>query len=413
MVLSQETLRPLSIVMLTADRQIDRRILLEADALESVGYIVKIIGMPLDNGYVDSDPRVVRIGRRGDLSTQQNTFADVYRLMRAALPKKNILVSRLKSFIWRYLVKSEKFFLSAFLTEVLPFQPHILVAHDLPMLPIARAIADKLGAKLVYDSHELFCEQEFSEKEKNEWARVEARHISICDAVITVNASIASELSRRYPLKNVNVIHNAERSSALPVKTRRLHEIFNIGVNGKILLLQGGLSTGRNLEALVEAMTYVRNPLIHLVILGEGPLAQLLQRATTQNGLINKVHFHPHVSQQELLTFTESAEAGVIPYQATCLNNYYCTPNKLFEFIAAGVPILSSDLPELRKFVVGHNIGLVGNMSDAYSIANLIDEFFMDTKRATTWRENILEVRKKICWEEESKALINIFQTLK
>jgi glycosyltransferase involved in cell wall biosynthesis len=126
---------------------------------------------------------------------------------------------------------------------------------------------------------------------------------------------------------------------------------FGLPVDKRIVLLQGGLSAGRNLEVLVDAMHYVKDPSVVLVVLGDGLLLRSLQKMAQQEGLAGRVYFHAAVPQNELLELTAAADAGVIPYQATCLNNHYCTPNKLFEFIAAGLPILATDLPEIRRLV--------------------------------------------------------------
>ena len=231
--------------------------------------------------------------------------------------------------------------------------------------------------------------------------------------VITVNQSIATELERRYGVSEVKVIYNAERSFNIPARSRRFHEAFGLSADKKVLLLQGGLSAGRNLEVLVDAMRHVQNPSVVLVVLGDGLLLRSLQNKALAVELRERVYFHPAVPQKDLLTFTVAADAGVIPYQATCLNNHYCTPNKLFEFIAAGLPILASDLPEIRKMVEGQQIGSVGDTSTPEKLASLIDDFFGDEQRLASWRANLATVREQICWEEEEKELVKIYEALR
>ena len=228
------------------------------------------------------------------------------------------------------------------------------------MLPVATEIALRCGAKLVYDSHELYCEQELSKREKQCWQRIEKKYIQYCDSVITVNPSIASELERLYDIKSVNVIYNAVSCSNQPRKLRLYHAVFALPPERKILLFQGGLSSGRHLESLIIAMRFVHNPVVDLVVMGDGQLRKKLELIANLNGVKQKVYFHPAVAPDKLLDYTQSADAGIIPYQPTCLNNYYCTPNKLFEFIAAGIPILASDLPEIRNIVTRNSIGLTG-----------------------------------------------------
>lgn len=401
-----------TVVMLTPDRQIDRRILLSADSLEAAGWDVTIIAMPLDEQAVD-DRRVVRIGSKAGTLNRENRVLDAYRWVRGHLPMNGRLMRWMKRQAWRYLVDQESFYSKLFYSTASQYAPRVFVANDLPMLPLAKQLAEACGARLVYDSHELYSEQEFSEREKRRWAEIEAKYIGACDVVITVNQSIATELEQRYGVGNVKVIYNAERTSQKPVASRRLHEVFDLQLEKKIVLLQGGLSAGRNLETLVDAMRYVQNPAVVLVVLGDGLLLRQLQKIAHQPELTGRVYFHAAVPQKELLALTSTADAGVIPYQATCLNNHYCTPNKLFEFIAAGLPVLATDLPEIRRFVEGQQIGLVGDTGSPRKLAALIDDFFSDDHRFATWKANVAVARQRICWELEEKKLVEIYEALR
>ena len=113
------------------------------------------------------------------------------------------------------------------------------------------------------------------------------------------------------------------------------------------------------------------------------------------------------------MLLTAAADAGMIPYQATCLNNYYCTPNKLFEFIAAGLPILATDLPEIRRMVHEREIGLLGDTSTPKKLAALLDEFFSDEQRFAAWKVRVLMARQEICWEQEERKLVEIYEALR
>ncbi len=401
-----------SVVMLTADQQIDRRILLSADSLEAAGWDITIIAMPLDAPAAD-DKRVVRIGSNAGTANRENRVLDTYRWVRGHLPMNGRLMRWMKRLAWRYLVDQESFYSKLFYSTASRYSPRVFVANDLPMLPVARQLADACGARLVYDSHELYSEQEFSDREKRRWAEIEAKYIGACDVVITVNQSIATELERRYRVSGVKVIYNAERSRDTPAVSRRFHEFFGLTADKKVLLLQGGLSAGRNLDMLVDAMRHVQNQAVVLVLLGDGLLLRSLQKKALEEDMQGRVYFHSAVPQKDLLALTAAADAGVIPYQATCLNNHYCTPNKLFEFIAAGLPVLASDLPEIRKMVEGQQIGLVGDTSTPEKLAMLIDDFFSDEHRFASWRFNLAAVRKRICWEEEEKKLVKIYGALR
>jgi glycosyltransferase involved in cell wall biosynthesis len=400
-----------SAVMLTSDRQIDRRILLSAESLKAAGWHVTIIAMPLDSETSD-EGKAVRIGSNLHKATRENKILAAYRWIRRHIPMNGRLMRWMKQLAWRYLVDQEYFYLKLFHSTASRYSPQVFVANDLPMLPVAKVVAEKCGALLVYDSHELYSEQEFSKREQRRWAQIEAKYIRECSAVITVNQSIANELKKRYSLNHVHVIYNAERVKSIPQSSRRLHELLKIKADKKIVLLQGGVSAGRNLEILVSAMRYVTNEHIVLVILGDGLLVRKLKKIAALQGLNARVYFHDAVPQNELLTLTASADAGVIPYQANCLNNLYCTPNKLFEFIAAGIPIIATDLPEIRNLVEGNSVGLVGDTSSPRAMAGLIDDFFSNERRFVYWKSQLALTRERVCWEQEEKKLVAIYEGL-
>jgi glycosyltransferase involved in cell wall biosynthesis len=159
-------------------------------------------------------------------------------------------------------------------------------------------------------------------------------------------------------------------------------------------------------------MRYVTNEHIVLVILGDGLLVRKLKKIAALQGLNARVYFHDAVPQNELLTLTASADAGVIPYQANCLNNLYCTPNKLFEFIAAGIPIIATDLPEIRNLVEGNSVGMVGDTSSPRAMAGLIDDFFSNERRFVYWKSQLALTRERVCWEQEEKKLVAIYEAL-
>jgi len=395
--------------MLCTDRQIDRRILLQADSLEEDGWQVTILAMPLDRAHGDEDPRVVRIGIQ---ARRENRILSAYKWLRGHLPMNGRLMRWLKALVWRFCIDHERFYLNLFLTDARHHPADVVVAHDLPMLVVGKTLAQEFQARLVYDSHELYSEQEFSKSESASWSSVEQRHIHACDQVITVNPSIANELQRRYGLDRVEVIYNAERIRPLSARPWHLHERFGIARDQPIMLFQGGLVANRHLSELVEAMVMLRHLPVHLVLLGDGQLTGYLHRLIRRKQLDGRVHLHPAVAQADLLDVTASADAGIIPYQRTCLNNYYCTPNKLFEFIAAGVPILASDLPELRRLVHEQRIGRVANLATPARIADAIEGFLKDD-HLQYWRKHLASVRDELSWQRESIRFKQIYRGLK
>jgi glycosyltransferase involved in cell wall biosynthesis len=401
------------ILMLTTDRIIDRRILLEADALTADGWEVTILAMP---GAGPQHPRVVQAVLHGQAGAARAewTILRLYRFVRQFVPMNGPWAGWLKSAVWRGLISPDEFARRLMLPDALRRPAEIVVAHDLPILPTAVAAARHHGAKLVYDSHELYSEQEFEPRLRRMWSDTERRTIGLCDAVITVNPSIARELEKRYGLAKVEVVQNAERADGpAPPKGRLFHAAFGLDAAATIVLFQGGILAGRNLESLVDAMALVTGPALHLVFLGDGALRSRLARRAATAGVGGRVHFHPAVAQGDLLRHTASADLGIIPYQATCLNNLYCTPNKLFEFIAAAVPVLATDLPELRRVIAGNHIGLMMDSASPQAIARTLDGIVADKARLERLRSNVIDARSRLNWAAEGKILVDIFRRLK
>lgn len=401
--------------ILSYDRAIDRRALLQAQSLIEQGHVVTLYAQAGDTNA--QDPTfVTRVGAVCDAYAcaaprafgwrhwLEKNFPDTLRLM---LPM-------LRPLYWMLNGGDPAKLYLALYRETLATMPaaDIYIAHDLPMLPVAVEAQRLHGGKLVYDSHEYFCEQEFCRLEKRMWDSVERLHIGRADAVITVNRSIADALQARYGLKAVDVVHNAESlpDEAIPERGRRLHEHFGLPYDARIALYQGGLSHGRNLDVMVEAMRFVPQD-VHLVVLGSGPMQARLLNIITRHGLEGRVHLHEAVPQQSLLSYTQSADIGIIPYRDTCLNYRYCTPNKLFEFIAAGLPMVATDLPEITRIVRHYGMGITGDTHNAEHMAALLkDALHPDTRIAL--REGVLAARSQMNWQKEGAYFVTRIEAL-
>jgi glycosyltransferase involved in cell wall biosynthesis len=393
------------IVMLTHDVRIDRRILLQAEALIADGWTLLVVAMPTVGD--EPDPEWVRRIPATEHGRNRALLA-AYAACRRLLPMNGVAMRWMKAFAWAWVVDPETFFLRSFEPVLRDAAADVIVVHDLPMLPVGVRLAERSGAALVFDSHELWCEQNFPHSWRDSWQQVERRHIGRCDAVLTVNHSIAAELRRRYDLGEVKVITNAAPEP--PAMLRSLRDRCGVPSGGRVLLYQGSLSAGRQLPECVEAMHRLEARDVHLVMLGDGALRSRLQRLARVGSARGRIHILPAVPQQELLAWTASADAGLVPYVADCMNSELCTPNKLFEFIAAGLPILASDLPELRAIIAGHGFGMVSEFGSPRQIARSIDEFMADSTRLAAWQTAVVSGRLKFGWSVQAERLRYIFR---
>lgn len=291
-----------------------------------------------------------------------------------------------------------------FLKEGKNFSPDVIYSNDLDTLLAGVILKKRCGSKLIYDSHELFTEQfvNRSKEWKNYFARMEGRLIKEADAVITVNPSIARELSERYGIKELQVIYNCCKLASKIVSARPPFK-----ANGKkIILYHGRFDIRRGLEELIEAFKYVKDAV--LVLRGSGPLENYLRKQAADN-LKRKVYFLPPVPVEKIIEESAWADAGIITYIPDCLNNFYSTPNKLFEYMMAGLALLASDLPELKRIIAGEELGCVFDPRNPRDIAEKINTLVSDgeaLKKAKINSRNAAQ--KKYNWENESRKLLEI-----
>lgn len=396
------------ILMLVADSRIDRRVLDEARSLTKAGYKIKVIGGPTPGDTLDEDTYSdVDISRVSDERFE-------YRKSLLYDPSLIEIKKQFPQINWH-----EYFFLhNHFLTEVLSEKADVIVAHDLPQLPAAALAACYHKSFLVYDSHEIFPESIGQNKIlTDELSKIDKLLANRVDRFITVNESLADYFKEKYGVKRPDVILNcpAIHKTSFPIKkTNIIRENLNIPNSKKILLFQGNLyRVTRNLENLVSAMGKIMSNDVVLVIMGNdrGIKNDLIELAQSNKTLNSKVYFHDGVPGAELLKYSASADVGVIPYSGkSTLNNYYCTPNKLFEFIAAGVPILANSLPELNRFVSDENFGINMPMDTADEITIAIDAMF--SADIEEYKKNLEQKNKKLIWDIQGKKIVKIYNEL-
>lgn len=287
-------------------------------------------------------------------------------------------------------------------------------AHDLPVLRSTVEAAKMLNARIVYDAHELYTEiGELSLKYRSKLTKVERKYIKDANAVITVNEFIADEMANRYKIKTPFVLYNSTirpPDFELSVKYNKFRERWPELNGKKIVLYQGWFSLYRNLKQLVESACYLNDD-ICLVFMGYGEEREVLEGLCRELQITEKVFFMEAVSQDVLLQYSASADAGIIPYPPVDMNHYYCSPNKLFEFMQASLPIIASDLPFLNKIINGYQIGITATLDSPEAFARAIHQFFEEYDQKT-YAEKLQRAADDFSWSNDEHKLRRIYEEI-
>lgn len=286
----------------------------------------------------------------------------------------------------------------------------VLVANDLDTLWPNYRLSKIKGVPLVYDSHELFCEVpelQNHPKKKAIWKDLERKIFPNLKYVFTVNDSIAKIYSEEYKVE-VKVVKNVPAISAQAGIETVSKEKLGLPFDKKIIVLQGaGINIDRGAEEAVEAMQLVEGAL--LLIIGSGDVIEILKNKVVELKLGEKVRFVGKVPFQELVQYTRLADLGLTLDKDTNINYKYSLPNKLFDYIHAGVPVLASDLVEVKNVIKTFEVGDCISSHDPKHIAEKINQILTDEYKLQQWKKNTKIAAEKLNWETEEKELINLY----
>lgn len=286
----------------------------------------------------------------------------------------------------------------------------VLVANDLDTLP-ANYFASRIQKnELFYDSHEYFTEvPELVSRPRIQaiWKRIERWILPGIKHMYTVNNSIAGLYGTEYK-KKIGVVRN------VPFRIQRIITSIDrnaLGLPGdkKIFIFQGsGINVHRGAEEVLQAMQHTEGLL--LLFVGGGDVIDFLKSETLRLKLSDKVMFVPRQSMEKLREYTRLADVGLSLDKDTNLNYKYSLPNKLFDYIQAEIPVLVSDLPELRAIVEKYEIGKIVETHQPEKLAVQMMDMVKDSVQFAHWKENLKLAATELCWENEEVKLLEIFK---
>lgn len=368
----------------------DTRVEREARTLMDAGYAVTIIAD----------------GRAGLPSSEQRDGASVHRISRRG-PRVPGL---------RFAMHHGR--LSAAVRRT---RPDILHAHDADALAVIGPLASAMRIPFVYDSHELWLGRTARGRSpaydflNRQWyGRVEARYVPRAAFVMVANPGVGPELERRYGVSDVAIVPNYPTESA-PVVRRDLRELpaaSTVPPDAPIVLYIGGIMPHRGLEQLVAAMEQL--PQAHLVCLGAGGgSTEEIAAEIARRSLTDRAHLVPSVPSGEVVPFAASATVGVSIVQPASLSYRLALPNKLFQYMAAGIPQVSSDFPDVRDVVEGSGAGVVVNPEDPAAVAAALRNILDDPATARAMGDRGRQaVTERFNWQTSADELLRRYRRI-
>lgn len=290
------------------------------------------------------------------------------------------------------------------------FKPNVVHCHDTMALPAGLLIKLLTGAKLIYDAHEL-------ESSKGGQSAVLSKATltfeRLCwrsvDYLISVSPSIINWYKDNLGFKPSSIILNSpiiedDVNGQLPQVDNQggyFHQLYDIPRDRKIFIYVGLLTSGRNIETAINAFLSGKIS-SHLIFVGYGKMRTEIAEIATK---CQNIHLHGPVPHEEIVGLIRNADVGLCLIEKSSLSDYYCLPNKLFEYCFAGLPVIASRFPDIENIVEGYGLGFCCE-NETNSIIKAIMKFEHDNPG------RINTDLFPLSWEAQEIELTKIYQTL-
>jgi glycosyltransferase involved in cell wall biosynthesis len=284
----------------------------------------------------------------------------------------------------------------------------VIHTNDLDTLLAGVLLKATLGARLLYDAHELYPEmiKGVSALYSGLWRLTEHLLIGMADGVVTVNATVAHELQRRHHLKQVpTVVMNCP-----PLRDEA--PVRDLSARDALLIYQGMLNPERGLEELVRAIPALNERAV-LCLRGPGPLREALSTIAMEQGVAGRLRILPPVPPDELVTALDGFTIGLIPYLPNTLNTYLSTPTKMFEYMMAGLPIVAADLPEVQRIIESDGVGVTYPAANVSGLIGAVNTLLADPERMALYAAaGRSAARREYHWDAQAERLLDLYAEL-
>ncbi len=291
---------------------------------------------------------------------------------------------------------------------IIAFAPDVIHANDLNALIPAYAASKKLKCRLIYDSHEINTDNYTGKKNRllsAYYRAMESRLVHKVDLMISVSHAAADYFAQEYRIRKPMVITNcalASENVSQPVEKNAGFEVLN----------HGGVYAGRGYDLMVETAPLLKEyPEIKLALRGFGKIEnQLHNRAEELNA--ENVVFYPKVKVEELIPLAAGSMVGVAITEPICLNFKLSISNKIFEYAAAGLPVIMSDIPEHRYLNEKYGIGVILKENTPACFAQAVKKMYGDREFYDACAKGSRRMSDEVNWENEFSKLIEIERSL-
>ena len=400
----------------------DARVTRQAEALASAGHAVTVLatwktGMPHEEEI--NGVHYFRPGESTNFRTYINPPGRGGLLRLLTRPRKffeRFAVIALRGIAHKILGRSLEALLRSrqlYLRPLKEIRPDVVHAHELHTLLVGWLYSSRAGVPLIYDSHEL----EVGRNGRFLWHEKRLRHlverflIRRCAAVITVCDSIADYLRELYRIERPLVVHNAPEVLATNIG-RDVKNSLGLTSESPLAVYVGNVTSNRGVEAGVQALA--RMPSLHLALVGprNPQISALVAALATQLGVASRLHLVDPVPHEEVTSFIRTADLSLVLIQNTCLSYAMCFPNKLLESLLARVPVIASDLIELRRIVGETGGGLVVDQTDIDAIQRAIQQVLSDRARFVPGEQRLEAMMLRYGWATQRARLLALYETL-
>lgn len=285
----------------------------------------------------------------------------------------------------------------------------ILVANDLDTLLPNFLVSKLKGIPLIYDSHEYFTgvpELQNRPFVRRVWKSIEKFIFPKLKYVITVSDSIARLYESEYGIKPL-IVRNCARNSSniIPVSRKET----GVPADHLLLVLQGsGINVSRGGEELIDAIALTQK--VTLLIIGSGDSLETLKSKVWDLDIGERVRFIDRLPWPELMKYSKSADVGLSLDKNNNLNYSFSLPNKLFDYLSAGIPVIAGDLPEVSKIISEYDCGIIIPEVTSDKILVAINELIGNPEKLALLRKNAAIASEKLNWETEREIVIELYR---